>query len=392
MKEAINIELSPLHLPMKMGFKQASSFRNTGESIWVTTTRGGVAGVGEGCPRPYVTGETVDSCLSWLHPQLANLQSKCVDLNSLRQFVTAHTADIDQNPSAWCAVETALLDLYAREQQMSVEKMLGLDDPFMTFRYTAILGDSEEAVFSTLIKRYLQWGFSDFKIKLIGDLSKDQLKLDTLTQTCNQMGLKKKRIRLDANNLWAGNTQAAIEYLANLKGNIYGIEEPVEPKNPDALYQISTSLRLPVILDENLRTKNDLEKYSHSEGQFIANIKVSKVGGVLRGLQLVNSLKEKGWPIIIGAHVAETSVMTRAGMCLAQAAGNFLTAQEGCFGTRLLEHEPAVPSLTFGEKGHLDLSKTYIVKTEDQHREYSADTWKNGWGLSENRQIIRMYE
>lgn len=50
---------------------------------------------------------------------------------------------IDDYPSAWCAIEMAVLDLLSRERGCSVEKMLGLDDGKLCGRYTAVLGDEK---------------------------------------------------------------------------------------------------------------------------------------------------------------------------------------------------------------------------------------------------------
>lgn len=84
MNEPININVKPLHIGLKSSFKQASSVRNTGESIWVTATRNNCVGHGEGCPRIYVTGENVDDAIKWLESKLPVLKKECVDLSSLR--------------------------------------------------------------------------------------------------------------------------------------------------------------------------------------------------------------------------------------------------------------------------------------------------------------------
>ncbi len=381
MSDSVKIQVSSLRLPLKTNFKQASSTRNTGESIWVTATRGKVTGFGEGCPRPYVTGENIDSCLSWLEPQIHLLERECVDLSSLQLRVDAQILSLDKHPAAWCGIETALLDLFAKEQKISVEMMLGLENPSVCYQFTAVLGDNDQSKYEKLIERYLKWGFTDFKVKLNGDLSLDQMKLKTLNQICQQASVKNFRIRLDANNLWSGKTNAAIDHLAQLTIPFIGIEEPVEPKNPIALQKISSSLSTSVILDESLCNETDLKAYDDLDGQFIANIKVSRVGGVLRGMKMIDELKKRNWKIIIGAHVGETSVMTRAGICLAQAAGENLIAHEGGFGLILLEKEPVEPSLMFGAKGQLDLSKPYVMQTETGLKQYPVETWSYGWGL-----------
>ena len=56
-------------------------------------------------------------------------------------------------------------------------------------------------------------------------------------------------------------------------------------------------------------------------------------------------------------HVSETSLLTRAALTVAQAAGPALVAQEGAFGTRLLERDLCDPPLMFGTGGVLDVAR-----------------------------------
>jgi hypothetical protein len=78
------------------------------------------------------------------------------------------------------------------------------------------------------------------------------------------------------------------------------------------------------------------------------------MGGLIRSLAVVSGAHERGIPLIVGAQVGETSVLTRAGLTVAQAAFADLVAQEGAFGTFLLERDACEPSLMFGAGGVLD--------------------------------------
>ncbi len=53
--------------------------------------------------------------------------------------------------------------------------------------------------------------------------------------------------------------------------------------------------------------------------------------------------------MIVGAHVGETGILTRAALTLAQGAGDALIAQEGAFGTHLLSRDLCEPPLMFGD-------------------------------------------
>ena len=143
-------------------------------------SRSDLVGYGESCPRPYVTGETTESARAFFADHHESLCREVVDLESLREWMATHTAAIDSNPAAWCAVELALLDLIGKSTGQTVESLLSLPALAGPFRYTAVLGDSSEAAFTATAQGYRRMGFTDFKVKLSGDLERDTRKLAIL--------------------------------------------------------------------------------------------------------------------------------------------------------------------------------------------------------------------
>jgi L-Ala-D/L-Glu epimerase len=77
---------------------------------------------------------------------------------------------------------------------------------------------------------------------------------------------------------------------------------------------------------------------------------------LLRSLAVVDAARSAGVGIVVGAQVGETSLLTRAALIVAQAAGDALVAQEGAFGTALLERDVCDPPLMFGKCGVLDIA------------------------------------
>jgi L-alanine-DL-glutamate epimerase-like enolase superfamily enzyme/pimeloyl-ACP methyl ester carboxylesterase len=382
MNQPTRLHFSELRVPLKMTFRHASAARTHGESLWVEAARGDHRGYGEGCPRSYVTGETRESCKRWLGSWQQAIQAECTSLATLQAWLAANTDAVDASPSAWCAIESALLDLFARENGQSVEALLGLPAPGGPHRYSAVLGNDEPWKTRFLIDQYLILGLTDFKVKLGGDLEVDRQKLRSIAELSRWHGVETQRVRVDANNLWADEPDRALDYLRALDCDLFGVEEPVKPRDADTHSRIGVSLGVPIILDESLCTMADLQRYDGKPGRYIANLKVSRVGGVLRALQLVKAIRERGWPIIIGAHVGETSVLTRAAMLVAAAAGDLLAAQEGAFGSRLIEREPASPSLKWGRAGVLDLRGPYAEVTTEGLQVTPPQAWHQGWGLN----------
>ena len=124
-----------------------------------------------------------------------------------------------------------------------------------------------------------------------------------------------------------------------------------------------------IILDESLLRAEQLVPLGEDPQHWIVNVRVSKMGGLVRSLAVIEAARRSGISIIVGAQVGETSVLTRAGLVVARAAGTDLLAQEGAFGTHLLERDVATPPLMFGPAGILNADAQAFSK-------------KAGWGLT----------
>jgi L-alanine-DL-glutamate epimerase-like enolase superfamily enzyme len=360
----MKISATPFYIPLRSTFKQASFTRKAAESVRVDIQLDDQVGLGEGTPRSYVTAENVPGAVAWINEQADSIANQCTDLEGTKSFIAEHNAQIDKHPAAWCAVELALLDAFARQKKESVESLLGVSDHQNNFYYTAVLGDDEPEVFVKKAARFKAIGFKQYKMKLSGDIVRDLQHLDILH---DQDILNKAALRVDANNLWGDDLDAALKFFGAFSAELLGIEEPFSAKRFDLISALSRQTKTPVILDESATQVSDLPIVTSYYGSFILNIKVSKVGGVLRAIDMVNKAKELRMPIIVGAHVGETSILTRAAMLVARAAGKNLIGHEGGFGEYLLEKDVVEPVLQIGAAGKIDLSAIALEHT--------------GWGL-----------
>lgn len=333
------------------------------QSLWVEARAHGQSGYGEGCPREYVTGESLVTALQFCSTHAQDWLVSISDLGALQGWAMAHPGDIEANPAAWTAVELALLDLIAKLQGVSVERLLGVPDVEGRFAYTAVLGDAVPAMFEAQLAHYLKAGFRDFKIKLSGVASRDRAKVDALEAA----GIAGTAVRADANNLWKS-ADEALAALAALAFSFHALEEPLSPGDYDGMSSIAAALETKIILDESVLRAGQLDALDAASERWIVNLRVSKMGGVMRSLQMAAELRRRGVGLIVGAHVGETSVLTRAALTVANAAGDILVAQEGAFGTHLLARDVVDPPLMFGAGGVLDASAFRLRG--------------GGWGLS----------
>jgi len=350
----MRVEMATFPTSFRVTVRHASAVRNATENIIVLVrTAGGAAGVGEGCPRNYVTGETVESARAFLRGAApgAAAAAAAESVDGLRSWVGDHSEGIDANPAAFCALELALLDALARERRMSLEQLLGLPGLHGTFRYTGVLGDSASWIYALLLQRYLSRGMTDFKLKLSGDLQRDRRKLALLRRRGESV-----RVRVDANNLWP-DAGPCIDHLTKLDFPFTAIEEPLAANNLDGFARIAAALDTPIVLDESGLRVEQLDHLPGPADRWILNCRVSKMGGLLRSLATVEAARARGIGVIVGAHVGETSVLTRAALTVAAHAGGALVAQEGAFGTMLLRRDVASPVLMFGRGADLAIGR-----------------------------------
>ena len=346
-----HLNMAVLQIPFKTSFKHASAERSKTASVWVVahSKNGELAGYGEGCPREYVTGESLETALLWFNRHRASVLNDIHGIESLHQWINAHEQEINQNPAAWCAIELALLDLLGRASTQTLETLFALPPLSGAFQYSAVLGDSPTPVFERQVLHYLQAGFNDFKIKLSGKLDTDLEKIACLKNSGSPL-----RIRADANNLWRSPLEV-IGYLKSLEQPFWAIEEPLTPRDFAGLAQIASGLGIKIILDESFTNAQDFDPPSANPELWILNLRGSILGGLIRSLKLLSQARSYGIKVIIGAHVGETSLLSRAALTLAAAAASDRAAMEGAFGTHLLEYDICDPSIMFGAKGVLQL-------------------------------------
>lgn len=349
------LEVLSFPVPFRVVFKHASASRARAENLIVAAHSDcGLVGYGEGCPRQYVTGETTEGGAAFIREHAASIIASVTGIHSLREWIDAHREVIDRNPAAFCALEIALLDLLGKTQASPVEQLLGLPPLAGRFAYTAVLGDSPYPAYWWQHRRYRKRGFRDFKVKASDDLKRDRRKLGLFrNQPYPQL-----RVRLDANNLW-NSADRCLRHITALPYPVYAVEEPLQAGNLEGFRRVGEECGARIVLDESLLRSEQLDGLADPE-RWIANLRVSKMGGIIRCLDVARRAASLGLGVIVGAQVGETSILTRAGLTVMHAAGPNLVASEGAFGTHLLRHDLITESLMFGELGVIDTTLTGI--------------------------------
>lgn len=352
---ALKIRYGRFESAMRFQFKHAAATRKSTENVIVCLTGAdGVSGYGEGCPREYVTGETEDSVQAFLQEYGPQFVQQVCNLEDIRAWMVVNAEIIDQNPAAFCAMEMAAIDLMSRSDLVSAEKYLGYSDPHQDMRFTAVLGDSSTFKTRLMVTAYRAYGFVDFKVKLSGHLQRDQQRLAVLPANA--------RIRVDANNVWQDASQV-VDYVRQLSRVIWAIEEPVHPFNYSALAEIAKALKIAVILDESIYLQCHVANAKQHLDYAIANIRVSKCGGILRSVDLANQCIAAGYNVILGAQVGETSLLTRAAIVVGNGLTKVPLAREGAYGRILLHRDICTRDLKFGKGGTMSFDNKILLQS-----------------------------
>ncbi|MBT6204715.1 MAG: hypothetical protein HOI34_13605 [Rhodospirillaceae bacterium] len=229
-----------------------------------------------------------------------------------------------------------------------MERLIGAECRVDRLQFSAVLGYAPCWPTGLLALRYFANGFRSAKLKLGPDAGRNCANLLALTPF--------PRVRVDANNLWA-DAASAYRGLVGFHDRIDAIEEPVAPGDLAAAFRLSEALERPIILDESLYSRRQLDALSVCPERWIVNLRVSKLGGLIRALEVAGAAQAAGIEVIVGAQIGETSVLTRAALALHAGLDQPAVEQEGAFGTRLLGTDLVDRPLMFADGGWIDTAK-----------------------------------
>ena len=237
------VELTAYHvrIPLRRAFRHASHRRTETDNLVVRCKlENGTEGFGEGVPRDYVTGETIDFDLALL------LQSDLKkQLDPCRSFAEAvalaerlHLAPIPGDArgcmgnAARCAIELALLDAYGQhfdEPLSAVTRLQAAElyDPRSEVRYSGIIASARG--FKLRLASWAMWayGFQAVKLKVGVEGHDDVARLRSLRR---RLG-RKIDVRIDANEAWPA--REVVQRIRALESfEISAVEQPVRHAGP----------------------------------------------------------------------------------------------------------------------------------------------------------------
>jgi len=379
----VGATLYALRIPFVETFSHSASERRCTESIVVRVRDAeGVEGVGEGAPRAYVTGETMDSMLGHLAQQLwprvvervlpdvgAAVSAMAPDVASLHALA-ASIPDIPLQGAiaahaSRAALELAIVDCALRRVRRSLGTLLPARRRRVTYSGIITAGPLETVVGHA--KRMRVVGFRHVKLKVgfDDDVARVRAAREALGPEVS--------LRLDANGAWK--PDHAVDVLnAVADFDVAAVEQPLARGGAGELARLRAATAVPLMADESLVTLADAEELIAAGAVDFFNVRVSKCGGLARSIAIAARAVDAGIGVQVGCQVGETAILSAAGRHLA-AGLPAVTFVEGAFGTLLLTEDVSLESVRFGHGGEAALltgDGLGVTVVEERLRRYAT--------------------
>jgi muconate cycloisomerase len=281
----------------------------------------------------------------------ADFAAACALAERLRLAPTPGDDRGCQGHGARCAVEIAILDAYGRHFKQPLSQAVrlltpDLWDPRTEVRYsTAITTRSTGIKIRSLAFAMWLYGFTHMKAKVGVAGHDDVARLRGIRRGAGW----KVDLRVDANEAWPAN-QAAERIIELKPFGISVVEQPVPHEQASALPELRRQTQVPIMLDESLCGLVDAERAVAHGLCDLFNIRLSKCGGFLPSLRLVQFARRHGLGYQLGCQVGETAVLSAAGRHFAASVKD-LRYVEGSYDGHLVREALANQNLTFGRGG-----------------------------------------
>ncbi|MCM3587984.1 o-succinylbenzoate synthase [Mesobacillus maritimus] len=291
--EIKSVKLSVIKMPLKAPFTTHLGTVVERESIIVEVNgMDGHQGYGEGVAfsSPWYTEETVQTSYHMLKDFL---------IPYLKENPIAHPAEVTEkfrvfrrNQMAKAALETALWDLYARQENRSLSNVLGGTVDKIPSGVVVATKSLQETI--QQIETYLATGYRRVKVKispkndiqLVSELRKRFPDLELMADANSAYTLK------DIDRL-----KALDEY------GLLMIEQPLAYDDIIEHSVIQNQIKTPICLDESIVTFEDVYKAIELKSCQVINIKIGRVGGLKTAIKIHDYCKEKGIPVWCGGMI-----------------------------------------------------------------------------------------
>lgn len=357
--KVVSLSAAHVRIPLRQAIRHASHRRTETDNVVVCCTLdNGIRGYGEGVPRDYVTGETIESDLELLKgSNLPDQFESCRDLAQalgLAERLQLSAVPGDERGcagnAARCAVELALLDAYGQsfgEPLARLTKLLapGLYRPRSEVYYSGAITSSDGWKLRMVSLGLREYGFKSLKLK-VGISGQDDV---SRLAGVRVFAGRRMDIRVDANEAWT-ESNVVPRILELERSQISSVEQPVPHAQVQCLRAVRREIHVPIMLDESLCSRIDAERAVADETCDLFNLRLSKCGGFIATLRLAQFADQHGIGCQLGCQVGETAILSAAGRHFAVSVAG-LRHLEGSYDRYLVRESLGTRDITFGRGG-----------------------------------------
>jgi o-succinylbenzoate synthase len=288
-----SVHLSVIKMPLKQPFTTHLGSVADREAIIVEVEdRNGIAGYGEGVAftSPWYTEETVQTSFHMLKDFLIPLLKE----KGIRYPDEAFAlfSPVRRNHMAKASLETALWDLQAKKEGISLSKLIG--GTISTIPAGVVVGNPALVEVLKQIENYLEQGFKRVKIKISPDA--DYQLISGIRQQFPDLPLM-----ADANSAYSLKNVDRLKALDEF--GLLMIEQPLGFDDIIDHAKLQEQIRTPICLDESIVTFEDARKAVELGSCGVINIKIGRVGGIGEAKRIHDYCHSKGIPVWAGGMI-----------------------------------------------------------------------------------------
>ena len=359
MPTVTELQLFAVDLPFKTAFRHAAAVRTTSESLFLRVgLDSGAEGWGESLPRAYVSGESREHAFALLRdgilpallgrtfqslPEVISFLEKC-DGKAPSDWVRPEAPQ----SSAWCSVDLALLDTFARASG----EPASLGGPpsaaaLERYRYSGVVSAGQGWPYAVSLLRLRAFGFRHVKLKV------EREGALRAARTARRLLGRRVDLRVDANMAW--DSEQALGVIRQLRTvGISSFEQPIAADDLAGLARLVAESSAGIVVDEGLTDRDSLQRFITHRACTGANVRISKCGGLVGAYARCREVLDAGLMLQVGCQVGESSLLSAAHLTLLQALAPLTPGvryAEGCFGRHLLREDPVSPLVQFRYAG-----------------------------------------
>ncbi|MEN1967896.1 dipeptide epimerase [Lentibacillus sp. N15] len=281
----------------------------------------GLAGIGEGAPFAYVTGETLETAVV----TAKMLAQRLIGHNPLEIEKIHHimNSQIIGNTAAKAAIDMALYDIKGKQMEAPLYQVLGgYRNQFVT---DITIGIDTPEHMAAEAKEKVHQGFTVLKIKAGIDPAQD---IDAIK--CIREGIGYDvRLRIDANQGWtAGEAVRVIKAIEPYW--VEAIEQPLPYWDLEGMAFVRKKVNSNIMADESVHSPVDAWKVVKRDAADVINIKLMKSAGLYPALQINGIAEAAGLRCMVGC-MLESKIGITAGASLVAAKKNITEADMDSF-------------------------------------------------------------